>query len=185
MQLVPLPAMNPLQPSSRHILASAFGTDIWYSFRPALWTWKRIFNLSSGETTVLDTAPATPPAMNDARTGCATNSLKRSTREAAGYKSSGQLCVVARLVCSASTFGPFSKPGAAMARSCDCYPLELLVESVDDLGSTAGERWMQQGANSQAVSTPIQGKKGKGTIARSWVVAVAGLWLWQEIRGRA
>ena len=70
MQLVPFPAMKPLQPSSLHIFASAFGTLILYSFRPTLCTWKRIFNRSRGETTVRETAPATPPAMKEATTGC-------------------------------------------------------------------------------------------------------------------
>lgn len=77
MQLVPFPAMRPRQPSSLHIFCSAFGTDILYSFRPALCTWKRILRRSSGDTTVRETAPATPPAMNDARTGCASTCLKR------------------------------------------------------------------------------------------------------------
>ncbi len=77
MQLVPFPAMRPRQPSSLHIFARAFGTDILYSFRPALCTWKRILRRSSGDTTVRETAPAVPPAMNDARTGCARTSLSR------------------------------------------------------------------------------------------------------------
>lgn len=80
MQLVPLPAMKPRQPSSRHILANALPIDILYSVRPWLWTWKRIFKRSSGETTVLETAPATPPAMNEAVIGCETSSRKRSMR---------------------------------------------------------------------------------------------------------
>jgi hypothetical protein len=80
MQFVPLPAMNPRQPSSRHILASAFGTLILYSVRPALWTWNRIFRRSRGDTTVRDTAPATPPAMNDATTGWPSAFRVRMTR---------------------------------------------------------------------------------------------------------
>lgn len=75
MQFVPLPAMNPLQPSSLHIFARAFGTDILYSSRPTLWTWNKILRRSRGETTVRETAPATPPAMKEATTGCARVSL--------------------------------------------------------------------------------------------------------------
>ena len=67
--------MSPLQPSSLHIFASAFGTDILYSSRPTLWTWKRILRRSRGETTVRDTAPATPPATKEATTGCRSPSL--------------------------------------------------------------------------------------------------------------
>jgi hypothetical protein len=69
MQFVPFPAMNPRIPSSLHILPKAFPIDILYASRPALWTWNKIFNLSSGETTVLETAPAMPPAQKDATTG--------------------------------------------------------------------------------------------------------------------
>jgi len=47
-------------------------TDILYASRPALCTWNKIFNRSSGDTTVLDTAPANPPAMKEATTGCDT-----------------------------------------------------------------------------------------------------------------
>ena len=72
MQLVPFPRMNPLQPSSFHIFIRPFPTDILYSFLPALWIWNNIFNRSSGETTVRDTAPAIPPARNAATTGCDT-----------------------------------------------------------------------------------------------------------------
>jgi hypothetical protein len=72
MQFVPLPLMNPLHPSSRHIFARLLPTDSWYASRPALWTWNRIFSLSSGDTTVRDTAPATPPAQKAATTGCET-----------------------------------------------------------------------------------------------------------------
>lgn len=71
MQFVPLPRMNPRQPSSRPIFTSAFQVDILYSFRPTLWIWRRIFNRSRGDTIVLDTAPATPPAINAATTGSA------------------------------------------------------------------------------------------------------------------
>jgi hypothetical protein len=72
MQLVPFPAMKPLKPSSLHIFPKAFHIDIWYASLPALCTWNRIFNLSSGDTTVRETAPARPPAMNEATTGCDT-----------------------------------------------------------------------------------------------------------------
>lgn len=75
-QFIPLPLMKPCQPSSLHILPSALPTDIWYSFRPALWTWYKIFNLSRGETTVLETAPATPPAQKAAVKGVETNARK-------------------------------------------------------------------------------------------------------------
>jgi hypothetical protein len=69
-QFVPFPAMNPFIPSSLHILAKAFPIDIWYASRPALWTWNKIFNRSRGDTTVRETAPAIPPAQNEAITGC-------------------------------------------------------------------------------------------------------------------
>lgn len=70
MQLVPLPLMKPRQPSSFHILSSALPTLSLYASRPALCTWKRIFSRSRGETTVRETAPATPPAQKAATTGC-------------------------------------------------------------------------------------------------------------------
>lgn len=61
--------MRPLQPSSFHILARAGPTPV-YETLPGPCTWKMIFNRSSGLTTVLLTAPATPPAMKDAVSGC-------------------------------------------------------------------------------------------------------------------
>ena len=70
MQLVPFPLMNPRQPSSCHIFFSAFPTLSLYSSRPALWIWNKILRRSSGETTVRETAPATPPAQNAAVKGC-------------------------------------------------------------------------------------------------------------------
>lgn len=76
---MPLPLINPLHPSSFHIFISPLPTDNLYSSRPALWTWKRILSLSSGETTVLETAPATPPAQNAATTGCAISSRSCKT----------------------------------------------------------------------------------------------------------
>lgn len=69
MQFVPFPRMKPLQPSSLHIFAKPFPTDILYSSLPTLCIWKRIFSRSSGDTTVLDTAPATPPARKAAKIG--------------------------------------------------------------------------------------------------------------------
>ena len=72
MQFEPFPRMKPLQPSSRHIFARPWGTDSLYSVLPALCTWRRIFSLSKGETRVLETAPATPPARKDATKGCET-----------------------------------------------------------------------------------------------------------------
>jgi hypothetical protein len=70
MQFVPFPRRRPRQPSSFHIFASPLVTEPLYSSLPApLCTWKRIFNRSRGETTVRDTAPATPPARNAAATG--------------------------------------------------------------------------------------------------------------------
>lgn len=71
--------MKPLHPSSFHIFISPFPTDILYSSRPTLCIWKRIFSRSRGDTTVLDTAPATPPAQNAATTGWAISSLSWST----------------------------------------------------------------------------------------------------------
>ncbi len=73
MQFVPLPRMNPRQPSSTHIFFSAWPTDILYSVRPTLWTWNRILRRSSGETTVRETAPATPPPQKAAMTGSEMN----------------------------------------------------------------------------------------------------------------
>ena len=70
-QFVPLPRMNPFHPSSRHIFTRAFHIDSLYSSLPTLWIWSKIFNRSSGDTIVLETAPATPPAMNAATTGSA------------------------------------------------------------------------------------------------------------------
>lgn len=72
MQLVPFPLINPRQPSSVHIFFSALHIESLYSSRPALCIWYRIFSLSSGETTVLDTAPATPPEMKAAVKGAET-----------------------------------------------------------------------------------------------------------------
>lgn len=90
MQFVPFPAMNPLHPSSLHILPSALCTDILYSSLPTLCTWNKILRRSRGETTVRETAPATPPATKDARTGCAKvcRMRSRAVRSGArGYKS--------------------------------------------------------------------------------------------------
>lgn len=70
MQFAPLPAIMPLKPSSLHILPNALGMLILYSVRPVDCTCSKIFNRSSGDTTVLETAPATPPAMKDATTAC-------------------------------------------------------------------------------------------------------------------
>jgi hypothetical protein len=84
MQLVPLPRMNPRQPSSRHILASALPTLSLYASRPALCTWKRILRRSSGETTVRETAPATPPAQKAATTGWETKACSFKTRSEVG-----------------------------------------------------------------------------------------------------
>ena len=72
MQLVPLPLINPRQPSSFHIFIRPFPTDILYSVLPALCIWNSIFSRSRGETTVRDTAPAIPPARKAAKTGCDT-----------------------------------------------------------------------------------------------------------------
>ena len=85
MQLVPLPAMKPLQPSSLHIFASAFPTDSLYSVWPTLWTWNRILRRSRGETTVRETAPATPPAQKAATTGWEKKSRNFSVRSPGAY----------------------------------------------------------------------------------------------------
>ena len=85
MQLVPLPAMNPRQPSSLHIFASAFPTDSLYSLWPALWTWNRILRRSRGETTVRETAPATPPAQKAAITGWEKKSRNCASRWPGAY----------------------------------------------------------------------------------------------------
>jgi hypothetical protein len=78
--------MNPRQPSSLHIFASAFGTDILYSSLPTLCIWNRIFRRSSGDTTVRETAPATPPATKDATTGCANVCRMRSKAVRSGAR---------------------------------------------------------------------------------------------------
>jgi hypothetical protein len=78
--------MKPLQPSSLHIFASAFGTDILYSSLPTLCIWNKIFRRSSGDTTVLETAPATPPATKDATTGCANVCRMRSRAVRSGAR---------------------------------------------------------------------------------------------------
>ena len=83
MQFVPFPLMKPRQPSSFHIFMRPFPTDSLYSLRPALWTWKRILSRSRGDTTVLETAPATPPAQKAATTGCET--ISRSWRTLGPY----------------------------------------------------------------------------------------------------
>lgn len=61
--------MKPRHPSSFHILSNA-GPTPWYDMLEGPWTWKIILRRSSGLTTVLLTAPDTPPAMNDAVSGC-------------------------------------------------------------------------------------------------------------------
>ena len=70
-QLAPLPRMKPFHPSSLHIFLRPCPTGILYSVLPALCIWNRILRRSSGDTTVLETAPATPPAKKAANTGCA------------------------------------------------------------------------------------------------------------------
>ena len=87
MQFVPLPLIKPLKPSSFHIFMSAFPTLILYSVWPALCTWNKIFSRSSGDTTVRETAPATPPAINEATTGCASCRCKSViVEEAIGWE---------------------------------------------------------------------------------------------------
>jgi hypothetical protein len=61
--------MKPLHPSSFRILTNAFHIDNLYSVLPTLCICSKIFNRSRGETIVLDTAPATPPAKKAAMTG--------------------------------------------------------------------------------------------------------------------
>lgn len=90
MQLVPLPRMKPRQPSSFHIFFKAPPTESWYSWRPADWIWKRIFRRSRGDTTVRETAPATPPAQKAATTGCEMN-LKTLSTAVLGRTGEGRL----------------------------------------------------------------------------------------------
>ena len=85
-QFVPFPRSMPLQPSSFHIFTSPLSTDPLYSFRPAPWTWKRILRRSRGETTVRETAPATPPARKAATTGWASDWRAR-IRKGSGFAS--------------------------------------------------------------------------------------------------
>jgi hypothetical protein len=99
MQFVPLPRMKPLQPSSRHIFARALPTGSLYSLWPALCTWYRIFNRSRGETTVLDTAPATPPPQKAATTGCE----KKSRKGAALSSALGAALIASSEVCKKNT----------------------------------------------------------------------------------
>jgi len=68
MQFVPFPLMKPLHPSSLHIFSNVGHTPR-YASAPGPCIWKRIFIRSSGETIVLETAPATPPAMKDVDVG--------------------------------------------------------------------------------------------------------------------
>lgn len=70
-QLAPFPRIKPLQPSSLHIFMRPCRTGSLYSVLPALCIWNRILRRSSGDTTVLETAPATPPAKKAAKTGWA------------------------------------------------------------------------------------------------------------------
>lgn len=61
-QLMPLPLMYPLNPSSRHMRASELNTPL-YGLPPVRgWTCWMILSRSSGLTTVRDAAPAHPPA---------------------------------------------------------------------------------------------------------------------------
>lgn len=76
MQFTPLPAIMPLKPSSLQILPRAFGMLILYSVRPLDCTCSKILRRSSGDTTVRDTAPATPPATKEATTACDTHDRK-------------------------------------------------------------------------------------------------------------
>ena len=113
MQLVPLPRMKPLQPSSFHIFASAGPTDSLYASRPTLCTCRRIFNRSSGDTTVLDTAPATPPPQNAATTGCDILSLNATnlwSGAAGGLAAFILVCMVAPVA-------------GGVAGACSCDPL--------------------------------------------------------------
>jgi hypothetical protein len=116
-QFVPFPAMKPLQPSSLHIFASALGTDILYSLRPTLCTWKRIFRRSSGDTTVRETAPATPPATKDARTGWAKvwRMRSRAVRSGArGYNDQVNTSTAGR--CSPYVHSPLDLSGCSWLR---------------------------------------------------------------------
>ena len=70
-QLAPFPRMKPFHPSSLHIFIRPCPTGSLYSVLPTLCIWNRILRRSSGDTTVLDTAPATPPARKAAKTGWA------------------------------------------------------------------------------------------------------------------
>jgi hypothetical protein len=167
MQLVPLPAMKPLQPSSRHIFASALGTDILYSLRPTPCTWNRILSLSNGDTTVRETAPATPPAINDARTGCARISLKRSRRGSVG---GGRVAdcpirqlIMLRLNVSGRTL--LASPGVAERAGMAGRSPELLeVLIVENNGARQGKerrRGTQQPTHSQSFCAyRIEGKGG-------------------------
>jgi hypothetical protein len=90
-QFVPLPRMKPLQPSSLHILPNAWPTDNLYASRPALCICIRILSLSSGDTTVRETAPATPPPQKAATIGwdiVSRNCIDQSLR-ADGFIASG------------------------------------------------------------------------------------------------
>jgi hypothetical protein len=79
-QLVPFPRIKPLHPSSCHIFLNALPTESLYALWWTSWTWNNIFSRSRGETTVLDTAPATPPAQNAAMTGSDKKPLIRRVR---------------------------------------------------------------------------------------------------------
>lgn len=114
MQLVPLPRMKPLHPSSLHILASAWPTDSLYASRPTLCTCMRIFNRSRGDTTVRDTAPATPPAQKAATTGCETRSRKATNLGAALEES--------QAMAASEGMSAAAAESAAGEGACSCGP---------------------------------------------------------------
>ena len=135
MQLVPFPLMNPLQPSSVHIFFNALHIESLYSSLPALCTWYNIFNLSSGDTTVLDTAPATPPARKAAVKGWETCSrtfhmkLSRTTIfiSFAFQRTSRRLALF-----GTETLGNRKQKTPDLEKSCPQYPKHDLLYSVAD-----------------------------------------------------
>lgn len=111
--------------------------------RPTLWTWKRILRRSRGDTTVRETAPATPPATKEARTGCARTSLKRWRAVSSGLardcrnESIQMLQADGGRVRTLPSF-PDSEPMMAMVWGCGCCEVFDMVQLC---GARSAEKW--------------------------------------------
>lgn len=143
-QFVPFPLMKPLHPSSLHIFARAFPTESLYSLRPRPWTWYRIFNLSRGDTTVLDTAPATPPAQKAAVNGVETNSCMRWSRSGGVGMGSFLNQQVTRSRRILLTTGIFSNSSMDVELSPSFSPTLAGVLSPSRILAVVVVRWLKQ-----------------------------------------